>query len=134
MTTLKEYPSQEGAMSEDDKPNRVPVDFRYDAVHPTFLHWMARIGSYADTKYGAWEQYTRARLVGEKAPVNHIFDHLRKYQMGEAYDHFDGDVRWHLVAVAYNAMMAFYYHSKWGPEVHPLALEREWKDGTTTDK
>ena len=105
------------------EPKRVPVDFRYDALNPNFLHWMARIGAYADQKYGAWQQYTGARLVGEKSPVNHIFDHLRKYQMGEPYDHFDGDVRWHLVAVAYNSMMAFWYHTKWGPETHPLKIE-----------
>ncbi len=102
------------------KPKRVPVDFRYDAVNPTFLHWMARIGAYADKKYGAWEQYTGARLLGDKSPVNHIFDHLRKYQVGEKYDHFDGDVRWHLVAVAYNAMMEFYYCTRWGRLSHPL--------------
>jgi hypothetical protein len=107
----------------DNEPKRVPVDFRYDAVNPTFLHWMARIGAYASEKYGAWEQYAGARLIGEKSPINHIFDHLRKYQIGELYDHFDGDTRWHLVAVAYNAMMEFYYHTRWGHAKHPLTIE-----------
>lgn len=107
----------------DDIPKRVPVDFRYDALNPTFLKMLARIGSYADAKYGSWSQYTKARLTGEKSPVNHIYEHLRCYTMGEAYDHFDGDVRWHLVAIAYNAMMGFYYHTRWGAEVHPLNID-----------
>ncbi len=111
----------------DAAPKRVPVDFRYDAVNPTFLKWMARIGGYASEKYGSWDQYKTSRLTGDKSPINHIYEHLRSYVESEPYDHFDGDVRWHLVAVAYNAMMAFYYHSKWGPEVHPLHLDKEWK-------
>jgi hypothetical protein len=107
---------------------RIPVDYRYDAINPTFLKMLARIGSYADQKYGAWEQYTRKRLVGEKSPVNHIQEHLRAYVTGEPYDHFDGDPRWHLAAIAYNAMMAYFYHSKWGPEIHPLTVRREFND------
>lgn len=109
------------------EPRRVPVDFRYDALNPTFLKWLARIGSYAAEKYGAWEQYREARLTGEKSPVNHIYEHLRSFQMGEPYDHFDGDVRWHLVAVAYNAMMEFYYVTRFGFVKHPL--DHEVSDG-----
>lgn len=103
-------------------PKRIPVNYRFDAINPVFLKWMARIGDYADKKYGAWEQYTQARLVGEKSPINHIYEHLRAYQIGEPYDHFDGDSRWHLVAVAYNAMMEFFYHSRWGHAEHPLRI------------
>jgi hypothetical protein len=109
--------------SPTDVPKRIPVDYRYDALNPAFMKLLARIGSYADAKYGSWSQYTQGRLTGEKSPVNHIGEHLRAYVMGEPYDHFDGDPRWHLAAIAYNAMMAYYYHSKWGPEVHPLHLE-----------
>lgn len=39
------------------------------------------------------------------------------------YDHFDGDPRWHLVAVAYNAMMAFAFHTRWGAEANPFAFK-----------
>lgn len=105
---------------ERPKQKRIPVDYRYDAINPTFLKWMARIGAYATEKYDAWEQYTGARLTGEKSPLNHIYEHLRQFSMGERYDHFDGDVRWHLVAVAYNAMMEFYYVSRFGHVRHPL--------------
>ena len=110
----------------DEKPEeakRVPVDFRYDAINPAFLKRMAQLAGYAAQKYGSWEQYRTTRLTGEKSPFNHIFEHLRQYQAQERYDHFDGDPKWHLVAVAYNAMMEFYYHAKFGPEVHPLHIE-----------
>lgn len=110
-------------MSEDTKPKRVPVDYVYEAINPTFLKWMARIGAYASEKYGAWDQYKHERLVGEKSPINHAYEHLRSYQMGEPYDRFDGDVRWHLVGVAYNAMMEFFYCTKFGHLLHPLNVE-----------
>ena len=102
---------------------RVAVDFDYGGLNPTFLKWMAKIPIYAEGKYGSWSQYKNARLAGEKSPVNHIYEHLRSYALGEPHDHFDGDVRWHLVAVAYNAMMEFYYCSRWGHVPHPLTVE-----------
>lgn len=110
-------------MSKNSKVKRVPVAFRYDAVNPMFLKWLAEIGHYASEKYGSWEQYAEERLVGEKSPINHIYEHLRQYVMNEPYDHFEGDVRRHLAAIAYNSMMAFHYHSKFGPEVHPLTVD-----------
>lgn len=104
---------------------RVPVDFRYDAINLDFLKGLARIGGYAAEKYGSWEQYSNARLTGEKSPLNHAYEHLRQYAVGEPYDHFDGDVKWHLVAAAYNLMMEFFYATKWGPARHPLVVERK---------
>jgi hypothetical protein len=109
-----------------EEAKRVPVNYRYDALNPTFLLWMARIGSYATEKYGDWSQYTHSRLVGMHSPVNHIYEHLRSYAEGLPYDHFDKDVRWHLVAVAYNAMMEFFYYGKFGPIEHPL--RQGWRE------
>jgi hypothetical protein len=103
-----------------DQPKRHPVDFDYQGLNLVFLKWLAKIPVYATEKYGSWSQYTNAPLVGEKSCINHIYEHLRQYQMGESYDHFDGDSRWHLVATAYNAMMQFFYHTKFGFEEHPL--------------
>ena len=105
----------------DNAPKRVPVDFRYDAVNPHFLKALAKIGAYAAEKYGSWEQYKNARLKGEKSPINHVYEHIRQYVCGEAYDHFDGDPRWHLAAAAYNLMMEFHYHYAFGHDLHPLA-------------
>jgi hypothetical protein len=109
----------------DGKVKRVPVDFRYDALNPLFLKFMAKIGAYAAEKYGSYEQYSEARLEGEKSPVNHIYEHLRQFTMGEPYDHFDGDIRWHLAAIAYNAGMEFYYVTRWGHKRHPLTVDEE---------
>lgn len=103
---------------------RNPVDFRYDCVNPTFLKWLARLGGYGAQKYGE-SQYTLSRLTGEKAPINHIYEHLRQFQEGEAYDHFDGDARWHLVAIAFNAMMEFFYTTKFGHVKNPLKVAVE---------
>jgi len=103
-----------------DGQKRVPVAFRYDAVIPGFLKQMAEVGHYAANKYGAWEQYLDGRLVGEKSPINHIYEHLRQYVEGEPYDHFEGDRRRHLVAVAYNALMEWAYYSLYGPTEHPF--------------
>jgi hypothetical protein len=84
-------------MSEQDpKVRRDPVEYRYDALNPGFLRAMARIGHYASQKYGSWHQYKDARLTGMNSPENHIQEHLTSYVLGERYDHFDGDVRWHL--------------------------------------
>jgi hypothetical protein len=103
-----------------NKPIRHPVEFDYGGLNLVFLKKLAMIPVYASKKYGSWSQYTAARLEGEKSPLNHIYEHLRQYQMGEAYDHFDKHPTWHLVAVAYNAMMEFFYHMKFGFKAHPL--------------
>lgn len=106
----------------DEKVKRVPVDFDYSALNWDFLKQMAQIPPYATEKYGAWQQYSHARLEGEKSPENHIVEHLRSYMLGEPYDKFDGDVGRHLAAIAYNAMMAWYYLKKFGHVPHPLKL------------
>ena len=101
---------------------RVPVDFRYDAINPDFLKALARIGNYAAEKYGSWEQYTAARLEGDKSCINHIYEHLRQYQLGEVHDKF-GNLKMQLAAIAYNAMMEWYYLEKFGPVQHPLKVD-----------
>jgi len=107
-------------MSADEpKVKRLPVDTIFTALNPEFMRRLAKIASYASEKYGSWEQYTRARLDGEKSCISHAIDHVMHYQAGDRYDHFDGATEWHLVAAAYNLMMQFYYHSVFGPEPSP---------------
>lgn len=112
-------------MNEDPLARRDPVDFDYACINPTFLYWMAKIGPYAAKKYGTWQNYIDSRLIGEKSPINHIEGHIKKFKMGEEYDHFDKDIRWHLVAIAYNAMIEFYYVSRWGHLKHPLTIDEK---------
>ena len=106
-----------------DAPKRVPVDFDYAAIHPQFLKGLARIAGYAAGKYGSCHQYLGSRFVGDKSPINHAYDHIRAYREREAYDHFDGHPRWHLVAAAYNLMMEWVYDLKFGPEKSPFDAE-----------
>lgn len=92
---------------------RAPVKYRYDALWPDFLRLMADIGGIADQKYahlGGVFNYTKTRLEGEASPINHIYEHLREYRLKVPYDnHEDGDIGRHLAAIAYNAMMEWWY-------------------------
>lgn len=88
---------------------REPVNFDHNALDPRFLHALARIAGHAKEKYGSWEQYKNSRLTGEKSPINHIYEHLNQYRLGENYDRFEGSKKWHLVAAAYNLMMEYVY-------------------------
>jgi hypothetical protein len=98
---------------------RVPVKYRYDAIHPEFLKMLAEIAAYADEKYGSWTRYMEERMSGDADPINHIYEHAREFRMRVPYDHFEGDVRRHLAAIAYNAMMKFVEETKWGPRPEP---------------
>ena len=113
---------QGNPLNQAKKVNRTPVDFRYDALNWDFIKLLAQVAHYAEGRYGRAEQYTDARLEKDQGPVNHIYEHLRCYQTGEAHDHF-GDPVYHLAAVAYNAMMEFYYHVNIGQ--HTSALRKK---------
>lgn len=104
---------------------REPVDHDYTALNWDFIKAMAWIPLHAAEKYGSWHQYTAARLSGEKSPANHAIEHIARYLKGEPYDKLDGHPRRHLVAAAYNLMMAYYYDKKFGPEKHPLVVDEE---------
>jgi hypothetical protein len=109
------------------KVTRVPVNFNYTGLNWDFVKLMAEIPPYADEKYTSWAQYTKARLEGEKSPINHLIEHARQYMASEPYDKFDRDVGRHLVAIAYNAMMEWYYLQKFGLKAHPLVVEKKQK-------
>jgi hypothetical protein len=105
------------------KATRVPVKFNYTGLNFDFIQQMAEIVPYADAKYETFAQYTRSRMTGEASPINHLVEHARQYMMDEPYDHFDGDRGRHLVAIAYNAMIEWFYLKRFGPERHPLQLD-----------
>ncbi len=115
---------------ETTEVKRVPVDYDFGALNPAFLTGLAKIAGYASEKYGSALQYANGRLVGEKSPINHAIAHIMLYVQGESHDRF-GDVRWHLVAAAYNLMMEHFYCSKWGHLPHPLARESPAGDPLT---
>lgn len=119
---------QKYVLSRVAKVIRVPVDYRWDALNWDFLKTLSEIANYATAKYGSAEQYTNARLEGEKSPINHIYEHLRQYQAGEPHDHFK-DPRYHLAAVAYGAMMEFFYHTRWGHATNVIMRRQREKRG-----
>jgi hypothetical protein len=101
---------------------RVPVDYIYHQLNWDFIHGMAQIASYAHGKYGSVQQYADSRLAGEKSPVNHMAAHLKQYITGEKHDHFQ-TMEAHLLAIAYNAMMEYYYYQRYGREDYKLNVD-----------
>lgn len=104
------------AKVEVGKVKRQPVDFNFESLNWDFIHAMAKIANYANTKYGSAVQYTNARLVGGNSPINHIVGHVREYSKRIPHDRF-GNLEMQLAAIAYNAMMEFYYLQNGGPTV-----------------
>lgn len=79
-----------------------------------FIKAMEDIGEYGFEKYGKdsfevlAQQDNRIRSVRTACNTDHIFDHNAAYIRGELHDHF-GTLKHQLAAVAFNAMMEFYY-------------------------
>lgn len=98
----------------EEQARRGKVDFRYDLLDNEFLRAIASVGNHGAKKYGDFN-YTKSRLVGIDGPINHIFGHIVRYQANEQYDHDDvgHERKYHLAAIAFNAMMEFWY------ECHP---------------
>lgn len=92
-----------------NEAQRNPIGVRYDLLVPEFLEAMAQLmhaGTHYDQVPG--EPNWQKGLPGEKSPINHIMDHLINYQMGYSHDHL-GNRRYHLAAVALNAMFEFWF-------------------------
>lgn len=87
---------------------RTPVNYRYDALVWDFVKALAEIAHYSADKYGDATNYQRSVLEGNKSPMNHVIEHYREYMEGIPHDHF-GNVQMQLAAIAYNAMMEWYY-------------------------
>jgi hypothetical protein len=116
--------------ADEPKVKRVPVSFLWSKLNWDFLKMLAEIAQYAEGKYGSAEQYTNARLENQASPINHIYEHLRQYQAGEPHDRF-GDSRYHLAAIAYNAMMEYFYHTAWGQKLNVIMQRQRKETGST---
>jgi hypothetical protein len=85
---------------------------------PKFLEAMNEIGRYGHGKYGTASFQHRASVgdysrgasprTTQNALANHAQWHFEDYLNGRVHDHF-GTRRHQLAAVAYNAMMEFYF-------------------------
>jgi hypothetical protein len=99
---------------EPEEAKRDEISVRYDIIDPDFLELMAKIADYGAKKYGDDFNWQKSRLEGNKSPINHIYQHLMSYRIKEPYDHTEVGEHFslHLVAIAFNAMMEFYYEKK----------------------
>lgn len=109
---LKEFWEQENKrnLPEGPKAKRDSVNYRYDLLVPTFLAAMAEIGSHGGKKYGD-DNYQKEHMKDGRSPINHMYAHLTHYRNHKKYDHTEigTDRKYHLAAIAFNAMMEFWY-------------------------
>lgn len=87
---------------------RNSVDYRYDILDIEFERCLAQIAHYGAEKYGEFNWH-KSRLIGGRSPMNHIREHLALYLKRAPYERFNKHPSWHLAAVAFNAMMEFYW-------------------------
>lgn len=89
-------------------------NIRYDILDPLFLECMAKIADYGAKKYGNFN-WQKSYLTDDKGCINHIYKHLKSFRLEELYDHPEiaGEGKeMHLAAIAFNAMMEFYWVMK----------------------
>lgn len=110
---------------------RANVSYRYDILAPEFLHCMAMLAEYGAEKYGELN-WQLSRLEGGKSPINHMMKHIQEYRMNTKYDHFDGSIKWHLVAIAFNAMMEFWYEEKYNGITKTKGTSSDTQEETST--
>ena len=89
---------------------RDPVSYRFDILDPSFIRKMAEIAAYGANKYGDFNWH-KSRLTREKGPINHMENHLNMYKNEIPYEHPEvgDDKKIHLAAIAFNAMMEYWY-------------------------
>ena len=99
---------------EKQEAKRDPSGVRFDILIAEFELLQAQIANYGAQHYGDYN-WQKSRMQGDKSPLNHIREHLNQYQRNIPYDHpeIGTDRKIHLAAIAFNAMMEFWY------ECHP---------------
>jgi hypothetical protein len=91
---------------------------QYEFLNAKFLEAMNQIGRYGNDKYGKDSFHQRAKIgdrsrgslarTDSEVIANHSWNHFAEYLAGLPHDHFH--TRKHqLAAVAFNAMMEFYF-------------------------
>lgn len=97
-----------------NKTKRLPVDYLYTCLDWSFIRAMAKVGHRSATKREenmAWiPGYMEKPHTGDKAPINHLVNHTTDYILRK--NHPMGCPKWHLVAIAWNAMMEFFWYEK----------------------
>ena len=94
------------------------INAKYEFLSDRFLESMNDIGRYGQEKYGS-ESFQHRRSIGDRSRGNmarttteaishHAREHFDAYREGVDHDHFCTR-RHQLAAVAFNAMMEFYF-------------------------
>lgn len=83
-------------------------DEEFELLDREFINEMVYLGKAGCRQHDddTWKEPTRPK----RSPVNHMAGHLWQYTSGHKHDL--GDRRYHLVAIAYNAMMEFYWMTR----------------------
>lgn len=103
----------------------------YEFLNPAFLQAMNEIGGYGHEKYGKDSFHHRAR-TGDRSRgeldrtqpaeiAKHAKEHFAMYLRGELHDKF-GTLQHQLAAVAFNAMMEFYFAGLEETEAEPAEV------------
>jgi hypothetical protein len=110
----------------------------YEFLSPAFLSAMNDIGRYGNEKYKDQSFHARRKqgdcsrggLKRNKPQViaDHAREHFNQYLSYEAHDHFGTD-KHQLAAVAFNAMMEFYYAGLEDAQVEPSTRQSEAVSG-----
>lgn len=99
--------------TENPQATRTPLNVRYDLLEASFLRAMAQVGQHGAEKFGEGN-YKLSRMKGKDSPANHIMNHLGSYMLHEQYNHpeIGHDRKYHLAAIAFNAMMEYFYEEQ----------------------
>jgi dATP/dGTP diphosphohydrolase len=100
----------EKATRSNEKATRNEVPYRFDILDWFFIKEMAVLAFIGAKKYGDFN-WKKSRLTGNSSPVNHMASHLSSYIQREEYDNptLGSDPKNHLLAIAFNAMMEYWY-------------------------
>lgn len=95
-------------------PTRVPVNYNFQSLYWSFIKHMAIVGKWGGDKRGESgignPTYMNAPYLGDKSPLNHMAHHMTEYILNKP--HTLGSTKWHLVAIAFNAMIEFFWFEK----------------------
>ena len=97
-----------------DQTKRKSVDYLFTCLDWNFIKDLAKLGHWSGIRrkenMNLKPGYMENRYTGDKSPINHMINHTTEYICGN--EHPLGSPKWHLVAIAFNAMMEFFWYDK----------------------
>jgi len=96
-----------------EDPKRKEVDYLFTCLDWNFIKALGQLGKSGQKSQedeGNIPNYQKVRRTGDKSNINHLINHITSYICKEP--HPLGSRKWHLVAIAFNAMMEFFWVNK----------------------